>query len=132
VKILSPPHVVLAIGMVAVEIGALILIAARMNRESGKPRRSLEWLFLYVASNDLGGAAGAGSRIHSPRFPPYRHRVPVDLHPDAHRARDRIADYGLRRAATIVTAIYTVFVLGLLWILPLFPAQPKLARCCTR
>ena len=28
VKILSPPHVVLAIGMVAVEIGALVLIAA--------------------------------------------------------------------------------------------------------
>src|ERR1700675_5139797 len=55
VKILSPPHVVLAIGMVAVEIGALVLIAARMNRArlnkaAGKSRRSLEWLFLYVAS----------------------------------------------------------------------------------
>src|SRR6202142_1106948 len=50
VKILSPPHVVLAIGMVAVEIGALVLIAARMNRESGRSRRGLEWLFLYVAA----------------------------------------------------------------------------------
>jgi hypothetical protein len=33
---------------------------------------------------------------------------------------------GRRWAATAVTAIYTVFILGLLWILPLFPAQPRL------
>src|ERR1051325_5309940 len=38
VKILSPPHVVLAIGIVSVEVGALILILGRMNRSSGAPR----------------------------------------------------------------------------------------------
>jgi hypothetical protein len=31
-----------------------------------------------------------------------------------------------RWAATIVSGFYTAFTLGLLWILPLFPAQPKL------
>jgi hypothetical protein len=50
VKILSPPHVALAIGMVAVEIGAMVLIAAGMNRAEGKARRGLELLFLYVNS----------------------------------------------------------------------------------
>ena len=38
VKILSPPHVVLAIGIFAVEVGALVLIASLMNKESGKQR----------------------------------------------------------------------------------------------
>ena len=33
---------------------------------------------------------------------------------------------GNRWAATIITGIYTVFLLGMEWILPLFPAQPKL------
>jgi hypothetical protein len=33
---------------------------------------------------------------------------------------------GMRWGATIVTGIYTAFLLGLEWILPLFPAQPKL------
>src|ERR1700710_643092 len=50
VKILSPPHVVLALGMFAVEIGALILIAAQMNRATGALRKRLAWLFVYVAA----------------------------------------------------------------------------------
>jgi hypothetical protein len=33
---------------------------------------------------------------------------------------------GKRFAATAVAGIYTVFMLGFLWILPLFPAEPKL------
>src|SRR5258708_3631659 len=31
-----------------------------------------------------------------------------------------------RWACTIMTAVYTAFALGFLWILPLFPAEPKL------
>ena len=31
-----------------------------------------------------------------------------------------------RWATTIITVIYTIFILGQLWILPLFPAEPKL------
>src|SRR3981081_2364093 len=48
VKILSPPHVVLALGMVAVEAGALVLIAGQMNRAAGALRTRLEWLYLYI------------------------------------------------------------------------------------
>jgi len=33
---------------------------------------------------------------------------------------------GHRWACTIITGIYTLFLLGMEWILPLFPAQPKL------
>jgi hypothetical protein len=33
---------------------------------------------------------------------------------------------GIRWASTVVAGIYTAFLLGMEWILPLFPAQPKL------
>src|SRR5215468_5256689 len=38
VKILSPPHMVLASGVIAVHAGALILILGRMNRAAGAER----------------------------------------------------------------------------------------------
>jgi hypothetical protein len=126
VKILSPPHVVLAIGMVAVEIGALVLSAARMNRAAGKSRRSLEWLFLYVASMILVALLVLVLEFTHRIFlhTAIAYRSICILTPIVLAIASRTT--GLRWAATIVTAIYTVFLLGLLWILPLFPAQPKL------
>ncbi len=127
VKILSPPHVVLALGMIAVEIGTLVLIASARNRASGAAaRRKLEWLELYTAGMIVVALlvmvlefthrvflhAGACYRVVSML-------VPIML-VGASRAT------GDRWAATRVAGIYSAFVLGLLWILPRFPAQPKL------
>jgi len=127
VKILSPPHVLLAVGMVAVEIGALLLVAAQMNRASGPAaRRGLENLFLYVAGMILIAllivVLEYTHRVFLHTAVCYRvisMLVPIVL-AIASRATGR------RWAATIVSGVYFVFVLALLWILPLFPAQPKL------
>src|SRR5437899_6434500 len=54
VKILSPPHMVLAAGMIAVHIGALILILGQMNRSEGVTRDRLRWLYRYVDGMILG------------------------------------------------------------------------------
>ena len=48
VKILSPPHMVLAAGIIAVHVGALILILGYMNRATAGDRGRLLALFLYV------------------------------------------------------------------------------------
>src|SRR6202042_1122186 len=51
VKILSPPHVMLMLGIFAVEIGSLFLIMASMNRASGGDGvhfKHLQWLLLYL------------------------------------------------------------------------------------
>jgi len=126
VKILSPPHVVLALGMYGVEVGAIILIAAQMNRASGSARRALQYLFLYMAAMLM--IAGTvlilefTGRIMLHSAIAYRvvsMVVPITLLVSARAAK-------MRWAATTVAAIYTAFLLGLLWILPLFPAQPKL------
>src|SRR5215831_10675285 len=53
VKIVSPPHVLLIAGVLAVEVGALILILGSMNRAAGDLRRNLNRLFLYVGGTIL-------------------------------------------------------------------------------
>ncbi len=50
VKILSPPHAVLALGIISIELGALMLVLGYMNRAQGDERRRLNWLYLYVGS----------------------------------------------------------------------------------
>ena len=48
VRIISPPHMVLALGFFGIEIGTIMLMLAFMNRASGAERRALERLLLYV------------------------------------------------------------------------------------
>src|SRR5205085_12510408 len=61
VKILSPPHVLLALGMIGIEIGAMIMVLAYQNRFApavgshsalpapGGGERILVWMFIYTA-----------------------------------------------------------------------------------
>jgi hypothetical protein len=130
VKILSPPHVLLAIGMVAVEIGALLLVAAQMNRTSGtnsrETRQRLENLFLYVAGMIVVALMVVVFEYTHRVFlhTAICYRVISMLVPIILAAASRAT--GRRWAATVVSGVYFVFMLGFLWILPLFPAQPKL------
>src|SRR5258708_845865 len=50
VKILSPPHVVLALGMQAIQFGVLIMTLGEMNRASGSRKKVLQWMYLYGAA----------------------------------------------------------------------------------
>ena len=126
VRIISPPHMVLAAGFFGIEFGTVILLLAFMNRASERARRALQWLFLYV-----GGMALSESLLL---------KLEYIARPDMHNALFfivvslgtpailmAIAVASERRwACTIITAVYTVFGIGFLWLLPLFPAQPKL------
>jgi hypothetical protein len=126
VKIVSPPHVVLIAGILAIETGTLLLILGYMNRAVGRLKRKLDWLFLYVGAmiivllTILSMEYTYRAVLHGAQF--YliiAMTIPVVL-AGVSRAS------GNRWAAAIVTGIYSVFLLGMLWILPLFPAQPKL------
>ncbi len=55
VKILSPPHVVLALGIIALHVGALVMIAGALNRADGARRRTLELLVIVVGGNLVVG-----------------------------------------------------------------------------
>ena len=126
VKILSPPHVVLMLGALAVQIGALILILSELNRAEGEARRWREGLFLYVGAMILASQHTAtmeySSRVsmHTALF--YRAAALAFVAVLVGIARAARVRWG----ATIPAAIYTAYYLALLWILPLVHAEPKL------
>jgi hypothetical protein len=126
VKIVSPPHMVLAAGFFGIELGTVMLMLAFMNRASDETRRRLQWLFLYV-----GGTAVSESLLlkmeyisrsnqHSALF-----FIAVAIGTPAVLMAIAVASRQ-RWALTIMAGVYSAFALALLWILPLFPAEPKL------
>ena len=131
VKILSPPHMVLALGMIAVEFGALILVEGAMNRATADFRPALERIFLYLASMLLIALLVISLEytgriwMHTAVF----YCVVCVLAPLVLALASRGS--GNRWAATQVALLYSTFILGLLYILPLFAAEPKLGPVYT-
>ncbi len=126
VKIVSPPHVVLFAGVIAVTIGSLILTLGEMNLARGRSRQILEWLFLYLGAQTLLIFQTllleftTRPLLHSSL--PYRIEAiftPFVLAAVARASRHRFA-------ATLVAGYYMLFVIAEILILPLFPAEPKL------
>jgi hypothetical protein len=128
VKIISPPHMVLAWGMIAIQVGAMLMALARQNRASPDEQRRLSLLYalsagilLTMHATVIMEYAAFPNDMHSARF--YRVTalaIPLILIASARPSR-------LRWPATTTAAIYTVIVLVLMWTLQLFPATAKLA-----
>src|SRR5579863_4862440 len=126
VKIFSPPHVVLDGGVLAIQIGALVLIASTRNRASGVLRRKLDWMLLL-----LGGMITmlALTVVWESTYRVLMHtaqcyRAVAIVIPVVFAAFARISEN--RWARTIVAGVYTAYAMVMLWIFPLFPATPKL------
>jgi hypothetical protein len=131
VRILSPPHAVLGVGVIAVALGVMILIVGAMNRASGALRDALDGLLLYVGGMFTGLRAllileySRLGAMHDPGF----YLVAMLAFPLLLAA---VAVASHRRwAATIMAAIYTACFLGALWLMPLFPAHPRLGPVYT-
>jgi hypothetical protein len=126
VAILSPPHVLLMSGSVAIDIGTLILIGGFMNRSQGDSRAKFRRLFLYVGGIILMHGCfliteyTVSGALHSATaYLVVSLAVPFALVGVARASEHRWGN-------TIIAAIYSAAVLAQLWILPLFSAQPKL------
>jgi hypothetical protein len=126
VKIVSPPHVVLLAGVFAVAMGGLILTLGYMNRAEGAQRRQLEWMFLYVGGLLIVLLQFVSmeylNRILLHTSLPYR--IMAALIPFVLAGVWRASRYPF--SCTVITSIYSLLIIGLILILPLFPAQPKL------
>ena len=104
----------------------MILILGQMNRAEGKLRRMLDWLFIYAGAML---ALGAGIFIMAYSFPNQMHsalsyRVVATAFPLAFAAIGAASHQ--RWASTKLAAMYMLFFMAAIWILPLFPAEPKL------
>lgn len=126
VRIISPPHMVLAAGFFGINFGTVMLMLAFANRAADAARRPLQRLLLYV-----GGIAVCESLLLK-----LEHISRVDMHTASFYTVAVLGTLGIvmacgvasghRWGCTIMTGVYTVFGLAFLWILPLFPAAPKL------
>jgi hypothetical protein len=132
VQILSPPHVVLILGIFILGLGGLFLIIAEMNRANEETRAKLNRIFLHVGCMltilllMLISEYTSYTQSHSAIF--YRAlalAMPVVLVGIARAS-------GYKWAATKVAGIYFVLWLLALWLVPLVPAEPKLGPVYTR
>src|SRR5205823_13877774 len=48
VKIISPPHILLALGIAGIMWGGAVLASAQLNRTEGEQRRKLDRIFLFI------------------------------------------------------------------------------------
>jgi hypothetical protein len=131
VKILSPPHVVLVIGIFAMGLGGLILIVGRMNLADLHAKISFNRLLLWAGCLLLSLLMMLGyeyldtTQMHTAMF----YRVVGMIGPLVLIGIARVS--GHRCAATIVAACYTVLWATAVWIFPLFPAEAKLGPVFT-
>ena len=132
VQIISPPHVVLILGIFVLGLGGLFLVVAEMNRARPEAREKLNRVFLYVGcmllilllmliyeyTDYTLSHSGIYYRVLALAMPP----VLVGI------ARAS----GYPWAASKVAGIYFILWLLALWLVPLVPAEPKLGPVYTR
>ena len=133
VKVLSPPHVILALGFSGIELGAVLLVVALQNRAAGGGgglgrAKPYSLLLAYGFGILLLNKAIMG--FEQIGFPQDAHNglyyeVCAAVFPVLLVAGARAST--LRWPATTAAAVYLGISLIMLWLLPLFPATPKLA-----
>lgn len=128
VEILSPPHTVLGLGMIGIQIGALLMILAAQNRADAAQARKYGALFIISAGILICmkavftlELASIGNEMHSVDF----YRVVGIAFPVALVAIARASR--LKWAATWAALVYMGINVLMGWTLQLFPATPMLA-----
>lgn len=126
VKIISPPHMVLAWGMMGIQIGAMLMAVAAQNRGSHDTRLKLIYaasagILVTMLATVIVEDAGFGNEMRSPMF----YRMTAIVLPIALIGTARAS--GLRWPATTVAAIYMAIQLVVIWALQIMPGTPMLA-----
>jgi hypothetical protein len=129
VKIISPPHMILASGMIAVEIGAMMMALGAQNRATTEQQRR-RFGFIYAVGASvvvlmacvmLSEDASFANDMHGAAF--YRASgliLPLFLVAFARASK-------LSWPATRIAVGYMLITIVAIWILQLVPAQPRLA-----
>jgi hypothetical protein len=126
VKVVSPPHILLLLGIVAVQCGALLSVIHVRASAPSHSRHGLDWLVLYAGGIILTTVTipieqyTGNMVLHSAQ--PYELLsaiVPLTLLGIGSASESKWGCTGL-------AGIYTFGRLAQLWILPMFAAEPKL------
>jgi hypothetical protein len=125
VKILSPPHVVLAAGIAAIQLGAVMMALAWQNRAGGRDWRVQALVIYGKGLLLLTGSILATEYLQ--RWDMHRalfYQVACGVFPFIIISGARAS--AARWPATWIAAVYTLITFLMIWILPLFEARPLL------
>ncbi len=129
VQILSPPHTVFLGGMIVIQFGAMVSVMSLKNQPRSSilyNKRVLDWCFalsagfLLVILFTISSEYLSRHDMHRSRF----YVVSATLFPLFIVSMSKASN--LKWGGTYVTLVYMLFLAALVWILPLFPAEPKL------
>ena len=126
VKIISPPHVVLGLGMLGISVGVLLLVLSRQNHF---PDSSTKGSGLFIYTGGVFLLLGSVFLLEY-IYPNDQHggifyKVCALMFPARLIAIGRSARVSW--PATRIAAVYMILLCTIDWILNLFPAHPKLA-----
>src|ERR1700729_1373633 len=122
VKILSPPHILLALGMIGIRFGTLVLVLAEVNRATGEYRARLERVLFFCFVFLLAMTVGIMQEdtfhffMHGAKF----YLVIMLAAPIWFATVSRASEN--RWAATIMTGAYPLLHISFMQILELVPA----------
>jgi len=126
VRIVSPPHILLALGMIGIVLGALLRTLALQNVADGAVRQRAATLFAIASGILITIVAivllddSGREEMHAGDF----YRTLAKVFPVVIVAV-AVAGRG-RWPATTAAAMYMLMLAGTSWVLMLFPATPKL------
>ncbi len=132
VTVVSPPHMLLAIGAMAIVYGGFALTMAQLNREGAAATSHIETMLIVLVGVLMVGAQGelieysSKTLMHSAIF----YRAFAFAYPAQLALVRRISTR--RWAAVSAATVYLVLALAQEWILPLFPAEQKLGPVLQR
>jgi hypothetical protein len=128
VKIISPPHMILAGGMIGIQMGAMLMTLSAQNRASEDDKKMYSLMYAYTAgilitmiATMIQEDASVGNHMHGAKF----YQITAWVIPIWLIGLSRASH--LRWPATTITAIYSVITLVMMWVLQAFDATPKLA-----
>ncbi|HUQ98559.1 MAG TPA: hypothetical protein VM166_03830, partial [Gemmatimonadaceae bacterium] len=128
VKIISPPHMILAWGMIGIQIGAMLMTLSAQNRASDDDQKLYSMMHAFAAGilitmmgTVIQENASVGNQMHGSRFYQLTAWTILFFLVGLSRASR------LKWPATTITAIYSGITLAMMWILQLFEATPRLA-----
>ena len=124
VEILSPPHVILLCGLLGILVGAQVMAASAQNRDGHTTARATVVAFAGGVLLTLAAIAVTEysyvQLMHHPLFYTIAGGVfPLFLVASSRASR-------LRWPATMTAVFYMLIMAVQVWLLPLFPATPKL------
>jgi hypothetical protein len=126
VQIVSPPHSIIGLGMLAVTVGVLLFVFSWQNRTAdGRGHAPLLCALaagvMLTLFSDFLTEFTFPNQQHAPTF----YKITAAVYPLALVLTARASQ--LPAAATLAAGTYLVVLVSMISILPLFPAQPKLA-----